>query len=168
MVLRWSMQTKSTRKTTIGYALAATALMFGVGAMAAAPSVIADPNSQCTVPESLDEVTFLFDDDATKTPENPYAGTQWQMTFHPDGTYEYTILNDGSQHAGTYTYQTTSPIAGVISASEVFNGTPAQYTQTLTCATSTTGTYLYSQTTGTEPAQRSNTAKYTILSGPAS
>ena len=154
-------------KLTTAKACAGVILAAGINAVALAPVAAADPNENCVVPTSLGDVIFLFEDDAPKSPQNPYAGTRWRMSFRSDGAYNYVVVNDGSQHAGTYTYQTTSPNVGVVTASEVFDGTPTRYTQTLTCTTNTTGTYLYVQTAGTEPAERSNTARYTIVSQPA-
>ncbi|BAX97819.1 hypothetical protein MSTE_02509 [Mycobacteroides stephanolepidis] len=103
-----------------------------------------------------------MEDTDPPSPENPNAYQSYVMVYASNGTYKYVNI-DGQRYNGTYTYSLQPDGRGLIASDEMDGTTPVKYTLTLTCSTDTAGTYVYQQTAGTAPSQRSNNSKYALV-----
>ncbi|WP_299002646.1 hypothetical protein [uncultured Shewanella sp.] len=123
--------------------------------------------SDCTLPKSLNGVTFLFKISESYTPMNVMPGNLLESRFS-ERHYTTEILNTGEKVRGVYTYQRYHSQFGRFHASEGTGEQLTQYAKTLVCKTDKVGYVIFSQSIGViKPNVRQDTGTYVITSLPA-
>ena len=124
-----------------------------------------EAQAECTVPASLNGLTFINAIDPGYSPENPNAGSLVKIRFAAN-QYTNHILTRNLTVTGSYVYQRLSADVGQFEAREDFGGSVTEYRLTLVCSTPWSGVLIYNQEQGAiGPAVRQNVGRYTIAEG---
>lgn len=124
-----------------------------------------EARAECTVPASLNGLTFINAIDPDYSPENPNAGSLVKLRFAATH-YTNHILTKNLTVKGRYVYRQLSADVGQFEAREDFGGSVTEYRLTLVCSTPWSGVLIYNQEKGaTPPAVRQNIGRYTIAEG---
>lgn len=118
--------------------------------------------ASCILPLSIENKNIMMANTAPYTPNNPMAGTFYFMHYKANHQYSYEILQTGHSYNGMYTYQRLADNVAIIVSNENFEGVPTQYTLTLICENSYSGSYVYQQALGVG-GMRSNYAQYFFI-----